>query len=207
MLSYSKRDQVVEAAHRLFLEHGYGATSMDSIAIAANVSKRTVYSHFETKEALFRAIITAFCDRMNCALNSDFADLPVAERLTQMGRELVELVLHPEASATLRTVVCETEQFPELAMVFWEAGPLQHLERMADYLGKSFDLADDDAKLAARQFAGMLKGPFFLPCLLGTEPAPTSKDIQRHVDVAVARFLAGMGQPKLASVSANVTTA
>jgi len=202
-LNSSKRDQVVAAAHRLFLEHGYGATSMDSIAIAANVSKRTVYSHFETKEALFRGIIKAFCNRMNGAVAGDYGDMPAADRLRRMGRDLVELILHTEARATLRIVVGEAEQFPELARAFWEAGPLQHLDRLAAQLADDFDLDTDDARLAARQFAGMLKGPYFLPCLLGTEPAPTAAEIENHVAIAVARFLHGIGPQQAECGGAN----
>jgi len=41
-----KRDAILEAASKLFLEVGFGAASMDSIASAAQVSKQTVYNHF-----------------------------------------------------------------------------------------------------------------------------------------------------------------
>lgn len=39
-----------------FLEKGFQATSMDALAARAGVSKRTVYNHFASKEALFQAI-------------------------------------------------------------------------------------------------------------------------------------------------------
>ena len=48
-----KRAAVIEAATEEFLTYGYFGTSMDRIAEAANVSKRTVYDHFPSKEDLF----------------------------------------------------------------------------------------------------------------------------------------------------------
>ena len=44
---------ILDAARRLFLEHGYAVTSMDVVAQLAGVSKATVYARFESKEQLF----------------------------------------------------------------------------------------------------------------------------------------------------------
>ncbi len=51
------RGAIVEAATALFLDAGYGAVSMDAIARRAGVSKRSVYSYFSGKEALFGAVM------------------------------------------------------------------------------------------------------------------------------------------------------
>ncbi len=56
-----KMAQVNEAAHRLFLEHGFAATSMDAVAREAGVSKATLYSYFPSKEALFAHLIADEC--------------------------------------------------------------------------------------------------------------------------------------------------
>lgn len=55
-----KRDSIVEAAIRAFQEDGYDNTSMDHIAEVAGASKRTVYNHFSSKDALFEAVIDRF---------------------------------------------------------------------------------------------------------------------------------------------------
>ncbi len=56
-----KRDAIVVAATELFLEHGFGDVSMDTIAAKAEVSKRTVYSHFENKAQLFEGVMGDAC--------------------------------------------------------------------------------------------------------------------------------------------------
>ena len=45
-----KRAAVIEAATEEFLSRGFSGTSMDRIAEVANVSKRTVYDHFPSKD-------------------------------------------------------------------------------------------------------------------------------------------------------------
>ncbi|MCY1239858.1 pyrimidine utilization regulatory protein R [compost metagenome] len=51
------RKGIVAAASDLFLKHGFLGTNMDEIAATAEVSKQTVYSHFQSKEALFLEVV------------------------------------------------------------------------------------------------------------------------------------------------------
>src|SRR5579872_792593 len=51
------RDVIVAAATRLFLERGFGAVSMDELAAAAGVARRTLYNQFTSKEEIFREML------------------------------------------------------------------------------------------------------------------------------------------------------
>lgn len=53
----SKREQIVDAALRLFYQHGFNATGVDRIIGEAKVSKKTLYSHFKTKDELILATL------------------------------------------------------------------------------------------------------------------------------------------------------
>src|SRR6266487_2123992 len=53
----AKRNAIHAAAQGLFLQHGFAGTSMDAIALAANVSKQTLYRYYQNKEALFVAVL------------------------------------------------------------------------------------------------------------------------------------------------------
>src|ERR1700730_8524002 len=55
--SSAKPNAIVLAALELFARYGYRKTSIDDIAQAAQVAKRTVYLHFENKAAVFLAIL------------------------------------------------------------------------------------------------------------------------------------------------------
>lgn len=49
--------ELVAAALDLFVERGFAATRLDDVAARAGVSKGTLYLYFESKEALFKAVI------------------------------------------------------------------------------------------------------------------------------------------------------
>jgi TetR/AcrR family transcriptional repressor of mexJK operon len=56
------KTRILEAATTLFLDQGYGSTSLDQIAAAAGVTKPTVYSHFGSKQGLLEAMTTRYTD-------------------------------------------------------------------------------------------------------------------------------------------------
>src|SRR5262249_32044482 len=53
----ARRALIEAAAARLFAERGYAATRLDDVAAAANVTKPVLYRHFETKKALYLALL------------------------------------------------------------------------------------------------------------------------------------------------------
>ena len=65
----AKPNAIMLAGLRLFTQYGYRKTSIDDIARAAQVAKRTVYLHFENKAAVFLAILEYLGDqvRQRCA--------------------------------------------------------------------------------------------------------------------------------------------
>ena len=58
----ARRKKLEEAALGVFLRYGFRKASMDEVAQAAGVSRQSLYLHFETKEALFRAAVRRFYD-------------------------------------------------------------------------------------------------------------------------------------------------
>lgn len=52
-----RRAQIVHAAGRIFARDGYAAARLDDIAAAAHVTKPIVYRHFESKKALYLALL------------------------------------------------------------------------------------------------------------------------------------------------------
>lgn len=188
-----KREAILAAATRIFLERGYGAASMDTIARAAGVSKQTIYSHFGGKPALFEAIILERCDRLLESLPAVAdagSDAEVA--LRAIATRLLELMLTPEFVARFRVVMAESSRFPELAEVYYRSGPERATARLADYLARLHrrGLLDvPDPHLAALQFFGMISGSLFLRHVLGVDAPPQSVDLERHVQTAVRDFL------------------
>lgn len=66
------RRRIVEAAARLFLRHGYAATSMNAIATEVGVAVQTVYASMSTKRDILEAVIQS-------TVRGDEDDVPLAE--------------------------------------------------------------------------------------------------------------------------------
>lgn len=60
----ARRTKILDAAEELFLTQGLRATTMEGVAAAVGMSKVTVYSYFQDKDALFAAVAHRFADRM-----------------------------------------------------------------------------------------------------------------------------------------------
>ena len=83
--SEEKRQDILRAASTLFLKEGFANTSMDSVAKASGVSKQTVYSHFSSKDSLFKAAIGSKCRSYQLdALQIDVILQKFAMRLEEM---------------------------------------------------------------------------------------------------------------------------
>ena len=188
-----KRTAIVEAACALFLERGYGATSMDQIAAAAEVSKRTVYSHFDSKEALFEGVMNGLCARLagNCPLGEEWQG-PPEQVLTVAGRWLLTLITRTEAVALHRVVTGESARLPQLGQMFYRMGPGRMIDMFARYLAAQHlagTLRVADPEAAATRLLEMIRGPIHMPQLLGLRDPPDADEINQAVDDAVRLFL------------------
>ncbi|MEQ9334361.1 TetR/AcrR family transcriptional regulator [Thalassobaculum sp.] len=189
-----KEAQIVEAARRLFLEQGYEITSMDAIAAEANVSKRTVYSHFRSKELLFVEVMEGMCAQFGVGDREaiDPADAP--ERyLCSVAKFLLSKVLDPRMHSVTRTIAAESASFPEMGQRFWAIGPGKLVQEVTEYLARQHEagaLSVPDPRLSAGMFQSMVAGPIFLPTLFTGEAPYTEADRDRIAREATRMFLA-----------------
>jgi AcrR family transcriptional regulator len=113
------REAIVDAAGRLFLERGFGAVSMDELAQAAGVARRTLYNQFASKEEIFREMLL----RVSRQLEDSFppgieTQGDVEEVLRAIARLILDLHKNPDYLGFLRMVVADARQFPWIAQEF-----------------------------------------------------------------------------------------
>ena len=84
-----RRHLIVEAAGRLFGEHGYDGTRLDDVAAAAGVTKPILYRHFDDKRALYLALL----ERHREDLGSFAGAIPASGTLEQRLRAVLEVWL------------------------------------------------------------------------------------------------------------------
>ena len=61
-------EKILSAAHRLFVQQGYTATSMRQVAEAAGIGKATIYHHFPDKQAILMALLDRRTSSVDVAL-------------------------------------------------------------------------------------------------------------------------------------------
>jgi AcrR family transcriptional regulator len=118
----ARPQEILEAALKVFAEKGFAATRMDEIADRARVSKGTIYLYFESKEAVFRALVQETLAKRV----SDFAVLvrehqgPVAPLLRELLLRLGHLVATSDYVVLPKMVIAEAGNFPDLARIYRE---------------------------------------------------------------------------------------
>ncbi|MBS0213500.1 MAG: TetR/AcrR family transcriptional regulator [Proteobacteria bacterium] len=188
-----KRAAVLEAAKRLFLQHGFDGVSMEAIAAEAGVSKLTVYSHYGDKGSLFGQTIRAKCEEMlPPALFQVTPKGSLRRQLETIARAFFALVTSPEAIAMQRLMSALDGADQRLPQVFWEAGPQRIQEGFAQYLRAKADagqLQIADVRRAASQFFCLLKGEMHARLSCGQATAICEHDAQAHIRATVDMFL------------------
>lgn len=189
-----KRGQIIEAAVSEFLESGFEGTSMDRVALRAAVSKRTVYNHFESKEALFRAIVDIMAAEVNQALDLTFDPArPIRGQLLELAWAEGTLLTSPDFMRLARMVMGETMRAPALAAEmnekFERTAVFREFMEAAEHSGA---LRIPDIARASQQFLGLIKSQAFWPMI--HSGAVVSKDeMTRIIETTVDMFLKEYG--------------
>jgi TetR/AcrR family transcriptional regulator, regulator of autoinduction and epiphytic fitness len=162
----------VEAAERLFLQRGFGAVSMDELAEAAGVARRTLYNQFASKEEIFREMLLRFAGQLEHALPPGIETQgDVEDVLRLVARAILQLHRRPGYLGFFRMVVADSRQFPWIAEAFAAVMEPQG-ERFARYLAHLAAMGVLDCRnpvLAAHQFTGILNEFFLWPWMMGRD--------------------------------------
>lgn len=94
----SRRQDLIEAAIRLFMAHGYHATGIDAILKEAGVSRMTLYNHFKSKDELILAALQHRHDQLIEQLNEalDQAHSDPLDRLLAIVEYHARWITDPE---------------------------------------------------------------------------------------------------------------
>ena len=195
----AKRKQIIDGARRVFIELGFDAASMNDITRAAGVSKGTLYVYFDSKEALFEAIVeeeSASQAERVFALDSNDHDVEAV--LVRLGRSFVKFLSRPGGMSPLRTVISISERMPDIGRQFYETGPMKAINKLSHYLAAEVaagNLVIEDCEVAAAQFLDSCSSTVFKPLLFNAAEAPSEDRINHVVAIAVRTFLSAYQRP------------
>ena len=182
------RERLRTAAHRLFLQQGYLATSIDAILAEAGISsKETFYRHYANKEALFVDVLShltmeqpGFSERLTALpLPHDLPSLQ--EALTQLAREILSMMSQPGYLPLVRMIIAEAPRFPQLSTLFFSTVTQRGLAILNTLLQVAREqeiIADLDFDVVTRTLLGGLLTYVLTSLVLGGEeaqPAPLDR--------------------------------
>ncbi len=154
-----RREQIIDTAIELFSETGFAGTTTRRLAEAAGISEAALYLHFETKDALYQAII-----RRKAHEHEEFAErlrAAVSEGPERMFREVARsmIEIHTRDKAFLRLLLFSGLEQHALFRMFFEAQTRECGETLRSYIeglqGQGV-FRPCDPRLAVRAFMGML---------------------------------------------------
>jgi TetR/AcrR family transcriptional regulator len=131
----SARQRLVDAAAMVFSEHGFAGSSIAAIAEAAMISKSTIFHHFESKQALYRAVIESAAQEFGRQLDSVLSTRDDAGECLRRFQQQHLNHLHSKAPITrlvLRQIEDEGHSEACLDLVREVFAP--NFEKLASYL-------------------------------------------------------------------------
>ena len=158
------RDQeLLDKALDLFLDLGYERTTIDAIAAAAGMAKRTLYLRYKDKKALFKTAleraIEAWMVPVELLKSVESDDLEAS--LQRIGRALVENILSPAGLRLLRITNAESGRMPEIGVFTLRQGTERTITYLADLFRRHIRPGGaemPDAERAAMAFLYLVVG-------------------------------------------------
>ncbi len=189
--SQLKRAAIIEAARTTFKSLGVTATSMDKLAEVAGVSKRTVYNHFATKEAL---VMTLMTDLWEQALSQPTvaydAHQPLEAQLQLLVRDDMDYLQSKEHIEVSRMLIGHlfytTEMQQELQKVIKEENAILRWIKAAT---QDERLSVTDVEQAQAELQSLIKGQCFWPLIFQVEEPLNDEQKQQIAANITAMFL------------------
>ena len=191
-LTERKREAILQAAIAEFRSSGFEITSMDKIAATAGVSKRTVYNHFPSKEALFAEILNRLWHSITAEQDVSYScEKPLREQLRALLQAKLRMLADENFLDLARIAIAATIHSPERAQDM-----VGRMGEREEGLTAWIRLAQADGQLkpvepafAAQQMHGLLKTFAFWPQISMGQPSLTEDEQIHVIESALDMFL------------------
>jgi TetR/AcrR family transcriptional regulator, mexJK operon transcriptional repressor len=197
---------LLAVAREVFLEYGFGGTTMQEVATRARISKTSLYREHPSKDALFSAVVKDWAAQGRDAMRPHLDGLLVADDLRRafvdLATTLQAAVLAPDVIRMRRLVAAESDRFPETAATYLADSWTSNINALADTItdiAASRNLHVADPWLAAHQFTWTAVGaPLNAQTIAGRSATSPPTDLSRFA-AAAADVLIGQdsdGRPR-----------
>ena len=174
---HRRETEILTAALGVFLRSGYGASTVDELAAAAQVTKRTLYAYYGDKAGVFAAMVTDLAAAVSLDAATD------RDTLETLAARIVSRLHSDELVGLHQLVIAESTRFPELAVILHSSGDARHIGRLAEHLRAERGPASEPL---AEPLFSLLLGERHRRRLLSIDPPPTPAQAAAHAEAALA---------------------
>ena len=197
---------IVKTALELFLKNGYDKTSLSDIVAISGGSLASIYTFFENKEGLFKAIIEQEIDELISEIDEKI-DLKISHSLEEFLTKFATIIF---------SIICRKKKI-SLGRIMMSEGPkdggllgrafLDQILNKIDLVLINFLERDEikvklnpkfPTKFVAKSFMQSVIGVYYYDALmLNEEPKLSKKEREEHVALCVELFLNGIIKNKI----------
>ena len=183
-----------KAAVATFVKYGYDGTTMEAIARAAGITRRTLYARYPDKRAVFADVIPwALTRRTEREESYDLDDGDLRSSLVAVGRAGLARAIDPDIVRLTRIAMSESARFPEFAIsahsMTWSGRHRQVMDLLRRH-HEAGTIEVEDLEFTAGHFIAMIE---HLPARLADFGVYRSaEEEERHLQHAVDLFLRGV---------------
>ena len=191
--SQRKISKILAAARAEFFTNGFSASTIESIAARAEVSKVTIYSWFKSKENLFAQVVQNECAHMRDNFTiENLANKGLRETLLQAARGMMDFLMRDEMIRFERILAAEVSRDPRIGDYFLDNGPRALLGDLSNLLQAAIErgeIRSDDIRTSAEMFAGLVMGRMDLFLRYGQKIEMSAQDRQKRALRAVDAWM------------------
>lgn len=134
----SRRDEILEAAARLFKQKGYASTTMREIADQVGMEAASMYNHIKSKDELLQDICFRVADMFGKQLDAiDASDAAPVQKLKELIRLHIRMVC--KDTEIISVANHEWKHLPEPALQTYKKARLSYENRLASIIQEGID--------------------------------------------------------------------
>src|SRR5258705_11365429 len=194
----ARPEEILQAAFEVLTDRGFAPTKLEDVARRAGVTKGTIYLYYESKEALFMALVRETIVPVIAkgeALANSFTGT-ARDLFEQLVREYFRLVGDTPLSGIPRLMIAEAGNFPELARFYYEEVVTRGHRLMAGGLGRGMkggEFRRVDVALATK----LAMAPLMHAVVARQTVAacmPEGFDVAKYLDTHIDLYLHGISK-------------
>ena len=191
--SQRKIAKILAAARAEFFANGFSATSIESIAARAEVSKVTVYSWFKNKENLFGEVMRAECDHMQKNfVVENLENKSLRDILIFAANGMLDFLMRDEVVRFERVLAAEVNRDPKIGDYFLDNGPRALLQSLTNLLRASVEkgeIQSENLMASAEMLPGLVMGRMDLLLRYGHKIEMTAEEKHERATRAVDAWM------------------